>query len=82
VDADAEAHAVCLGQRLVASRDIPLDLDRALHGFHDARELGNRLSPGESTTRPRRASMSWRMAVWCSRTGRTVPGSSAAINRL
>jgi hypothetical protein len=43
VNADAKMHAARLGQRLVASRDVPLDLDGALHGLDNARELGEQI---------------------------------------
>ena len=43
--ADPKAHSAHLGQRLVARRDVALDLHGALDGLDDARELGQQVVP-------------------------------------
>ena len=47
VDADAVPHLLSFRQLAVARRQLALHLDRALHGFHYAGELGDhRVAPG------------------------------------
>src|SRR6185369_44248 len=46
VDADAEAHPAGGRQLGVARLELALDVDRALHGIHDARELRQHVVTG------------------------------------